>query len=313
MKTRHAQWAILCALMFIFGRAIAAQASPQAPSPGTVLVSIVVSVEPRHGEEVPEVYRQDVRAFLNGKKDSVADWVPLRDKQAGLELFVLIDESIDPSIGMQFDDLRRFMNDQPSTTALGVGYMRNGAVEIVQNFTPDHALAGKALRLPIGPGIGMTSPYLALSDLIKRWPESANRHEVLMVSSGIDVFDMEPNPPYLLAAVDRAQRAGVQVYTLYASGAGHSGHSMFRINSGQNNLAQVTEQTGGEAYFQGFQTPIAFAPFLKQLADRLRHQYRLTILATPGKKANSQSVRLETEVPNAELVAAESVYVPAAK
>ncbi len=313
MKIRHVGWAAICGLVVLFGGGIASWSTPQVPASGTIPVHIVVTVEAKHGQEVPEVYRQDVRALLNGKKVSVADWVPLRDQQAELELFVLMDEAIDMDIGMQFDDLRRFMNEQPPSTTLAVGYMRNGTVEIVQNFTPDHALAAKALRLPIGPEIGMASPYLSLSDLIKRWPESSNRHEVLMISSGIDALDMEPIPPYLLEAIERAQRAGVLVHAIYAAGTGHSGHSMFLINRGQNNLAQLTEETGGEAYFQGFQTPIAFAPFLKQFADRLLHQYLLTVLATPGKKANDQGLRLATEVPNAELVAADSVYVPAAK
>jgi hypothetical protein len=75
----------------------------------------------------------------------------------------------------------------------------------------------------------------------------------------------------------------------------------------------LAEQTGGEAYFQGFQTPISYAPYLEQLADRLDHQYRLEFLAKLRRKATYQRVRLETEVPNAELVAAEHVYVPAAK
>jgi hypothetical protein len=52
---------------------------------------------------------------------------------------------------------------------------------------------------------------------------------------------------------------------------------------------------------------------LDQFADRLNHQYKLTFLANADKKPTRQHVRLETEVPNAELVTADKVYVPAAK
>jgi hypothetical protein len=38
----------------------------------------------------------------------------------------------------------------------------------------------------------------------------------------------------------------------------------------------------------------------------------LTFLAKPEKKAGMRRVRLQTEVPNAELVAASQVYVPVA-
>jgi hypothetical protein len=34
---------------------------------------------------------------------------------------------------MQYDDLRAFINAQPSTTAIDVGYMSNGIVRIAQH------------------------------------------------------------------------------------------------------------------------------------------------------------------------------------
>jgi hypothetical protein len=310
---RHIGWTIICGLVVGIGWVIISWSSPQGPSSRTVPVKIVVSVEAKRGKEVPAINREDVRAFVEGERVPTAGWVPLRGDQAGLELFVLIDDAIDQDVALQFDDLRHFMNAQPGTTSIGVGYMRNGTVQIVQNLTQDHSLAGKALRLPMGAGIGITSPYLAVSDLTKRWPESANRHEILMISDGVDILQTGPYPPDLEGTIDRTQRAGVQVYAVYASGVGHSAHSLYRINWGQSNLAQLAEQTGGEAYFQGFQTPISYAPYLEKLADRLNHQYRLTFLPKPEKNATYQRVRLETEVPNAELVAAGRVYVPAAK
>ena len=85
------------------------------------------------------------------------------------------------------------------------------------------------------------------------------------------------------------------------------------MNWGQSNLAQLAEQTGGEAYFQGFQTPISYAPYLEQLADHLNHQYRLEFLARQERGGIYRRIRLETEVPNAELLAADRIYVPSGK
>jgi hypothetical protein len=73
----------------------------------------------------------------------------------------------------------------------------------------------------------------------------------------------------------------------------------------------MASETGGEAYFLGYENPVSFAPYLEDLTRRLTHQYLLTFLARPEKKARLQSVKLWTEVPNAELVAADRVYVPA--
>jgi len=113
--------------------------------------------------------------------------------------------------------------------------------------------------------------------------------------------------------VDHAQRAGIQISAIYCSGAGHGGHSFRRFHWGLNNLSQLADETGGEAYSQGFQTPVSFTPSLEQFADRLKHQYRLTVLAKPETKASYQPIRVETEVPNADLVTAERIFVPAAK
>jgi hypothetical protein len=77
-------------------------------------------------------------------------------------------------------------------------------------------------------------------------------------------------------------------------------------------LAELADRTGGESYYIGMTgAPVAFAPFLKDLANRLNHQYLLTFIAKPEKKAGLRKVKIRTEVPNAELVAPEQVFVSA--
>lgn len=284
--------------------------SVQGDAPATVPVSIIVSVEAKHGKEVPVIYREDVRAFHDRDRLQVTEWIPLQGEQAGLELFLLIDDSLDPSVGGQLDDLQKFIKGQPDTTAIAVGYIRYGTVNIAQNLTKDHSLGAKALRIPLGPG-GMASPYLALTDLIDGWPESTNRREIFMVSSGIDALQPGPTNSYLDEAIARAQRAGVHVYSIYASRSGHFGHTYWRFSWGQNNLSRMADETGAEAYFQALEMPISFGPYLDDFADRLKHQYKLTFLAKPRREAGLQRIKLDTEVPNAELVAADYVYVPA--
>ena len=312
MKRQYMRWPTVLGLL-IGLTSVTLPGLAQQPSSGTVPVNTVVSVEARHGKDVPTVNREDVRVFQDHDRLQVTDWVPLQGNQAGLELFVLIDEATDTGVTSQFDDLRRFLNSQPPTTAVAIGYMQNGSVRIVQNFTKDHAAAGKTLRIPIGAAAGGNSPYLSIIDAIKRWPESSPRHAVLLISDGIDPLQPGMSDSYLDAAIQQAQRTGTEIYAIYASGAGHFGHTLWRVSGGQKNLSQLADETGGEAYFQGFDTPVAFAPFLDQFASRLGHQYKLTFLAKAGNKASYQHVRLETEVPNAELVTPDKVYVPAAK
>jgi len=313
MNKRKLTWLILFLLPVEIGWGAIFGLSSDADQPETVPVSVVVSVEAKHGGEVPAISREDVRVIQGSTRLQVTDWVPLQGDRAGLELFVLLDDATNPVVSLQFDDLRQFMSGQPASTAIAVGYMHYGTVEIVQNFTKDHEQAEKALRMPLGSFGVPASPYLSISDLMKRWPESTARREIFVVSSGIDRLYGGPSDPYQTEAIERAQRAGIQIYAIYASEGGHFGHSFWRFNWGQNNLSQLADETGGEFYVQGFQTPVAFKPFMDEFADRLKHQYRLTFLAKPEKKGAYQHVRLETEVPNAELVTADRLYVPAAK
>lgn len=284
--------------------------SQQTAAPGTVLISIIASVEARHHKEVPTINKEDVRVMHDHDRYQVTGWTPCPSEQVGTELFVLIDDATDTDLGSQLEDLKKFIEGQPQTTAIGVGYARNATVQIAQNLTRDHAQAGKGLRLPIGLG-ATASPYLSLIELLKAWPQGASCRQVLMISSGIDFFQGGPNDSYLLEAIDQAQRAAVQVYAIDAPAPGHAAHSFWRINWGQNNLSRLTEETGGEFYIQGLSPPIAFAPYLTQYSERLSQQFKLTFLAKRGNKADYQHIKLETEVPNAELVAQDRVYVPA--
>jgi hypothetical protein len=272
---------------------------------------MVVTAEARHGKEVPALGAQDVMAFQKNKRLAVSDLIACRGDHAALELFILIDDASSTQLGMQLDDLRHFIETQPPSTSTGIGYMQNGTVRIAQNLTGDHSRAAKALRLPVGyPGVS-PSPFLSLSDLIKQWPASGARHEVVLMSSGIDPLGGEEVNPYLDSAIHDAQRAGVIVYTIYTPAAGHFGHSFWRINWGQNHLSQIADETGGESYMIGFGPAVAFAPYLNEIAGHLANQYVVKFLIPPEKKAGLQPVRFATEVPNADIVSARMVYVPA--
>jgi hypothetical protein len=274
-------------------------------------VHMVVTVEPRHGSNVPVINREDVMVYQGRDRAKVTDWLALQGEHAGLQLFILIDDSANTSLGSQLEDIRQFINAQPATTAIGVAYMRNGIADVLQNPTNDHAQAAKALRLPFGDPGASASPYFSVTDLIKRWPETPVRREILMVSDGIDRFwGSGPSDPYVDSTIEDAQRAGVIIFSIYMPGGGHFGHSFWRINWGQNYLSQISDETGGESYYLGFGAPVSFAPYLDDLTHRLTRQYLLTFLAKPEKKAGFQQVKLRTEVPNAELVAADRVYVP---
>ena len=106
--------------------------------------------------------RDDVMVYEGHDRDRVTAWVPLQGDHAGLEFFILLDDSSSVSLGSQLEDLRQFINAQPPTTKIGIAYMQNGTAQVVQNLTSDHAAAAKALRLPMGnPGASRESVFFA--------------------------------------------------------------------------------------------------------------------------------------------------------
>ncbi len=288
-----------------------ARSQDQAVDSG-VPVRIVVTVEGKKDAAPQNLTRNEVLVYLDNQRMPAANWTPVQNDRVGLQLWLLIDDGADTALGTQLEDLRRFVSEQPSTVQVGIGYLRNGTVQVEQKPTPDHALAAKVIRLPLGlPGIS-ASPYLALIDLIQKWPSTDQAREVLMITSGIDPdYGTGPSNPYVDRAIDAAQRAGVVVHSIYFSSAGHFGHSLWQINWGQNYLSQLAEETGGEFFWLGTSNPVSFAPYLNELNQHFRGQYLLTFLAqgNPGYRR----LKLKTEVPHLALVGPSKAYVPGGK
>jgi len=271
------------------------------------------------GNLPPAITRDQVTVQQNRNRMPILKWVPARNEHAGLDLFILIDDACDPRLGSQFSEIKSFITAQPATTSVGIGYMRNATVQIAQNFTNDHAQAAQALRLPMANPGAFGSPYLSVIDLMRRWPEHPNRRVVVMVTDGIDrARSSRPRGrlstllPDVDSASDVAQRTGTLVYTIYFPGVGHVQRNFWEANNGQMGISRLSDVTGAESFFLGTQAPVSFRPYLDQIQTDLGNQYLLTFGAQPARNEGLQSVSVETDVTGAELVSADSVWVPAA-
>jgi len=277
---------------------------------------MTVTANVDNNKRTPAIEREDVLVKKGGQRLEVAEWVPAQGERAGLELFFLIDDASTTSLGLHLDDLRAFINAQPATTTIAVGYARNASVEIRQNFTADHAAAANALRLPVGNVGAYGSPYLSVVNLMKRWPETPNRREVILITDGIDrarrSHNSFSNPDVDLAA-DVAQRTGTMIHTIYFPGSGHWHRNFWEANYGVNGLAKLAAATGGEAFDFGTQAPVSIQPYLANLQRVLDNQYLLTIAAKPGKKAGLQAVNVSTEIAGVDLSTPDAVWLPAVK
>lgn len=285
----------------------------QESTPGTPVI-MVVTLEPKRGKAVPPIEQQDLAVSEGNDKRPITGFAPLQGERARMQLLLLLDDSAASSIDTEIQTLKQFVTSLPSSTEVAIGYMRNGMTQLTQNFTADHAAAAKAVRVVLGPGGADVSPYDSLSDAIKRWPQDrAERREIVMISSGIEGLGggYTSDNPYVNKGIEDAQRAGVIVYTIYTPAAGHYGHSLWRINWGQNFLSQLSDETGGESYFIGFGSPVSFQPFLEQILEKQNHQFLLTFMARPERKSGLQRVKVRVIEKDADAAAADRVFVPA--
>ncbi len=289
--------------------------APDATTPVQKTVSVRVVGD---NKRMPEVNREDISVEQGKDQLRVTGWTPARGDRAGLDLFILIDDAASASLGSQLDDIRAFINNQPNTTAVGLGYMRNGIVQIAQNFTTEHSQVAKAVRLPIGSVGAYGSPYLSVIDLMKRWPDGTNRREVLMITDGIDragrvsrFRQLRYMSPDVDSASKVAQRTGTIVHSIYTQGIGRVGRNFWEITNGQNSMAKLTDETGGESYYLGTYSPVSFQPYLADLQMTLDNQYLLEFHAVPGRKPGLQSVKLNTAVAGVELNTADNAWVEA--
>jgi hypothetical protein len=291
------------ALALIFGLFVV---NVLAAGPGTV--AMTVTAVGKKDTSPPIVSKDDVQLYVHKERTQVADWKHA-DK---LYLSVLIDDSLDSVIANQWGDLKAFFLGQPDTTYISVAYSRNGTAMLVQDFTNDHELAAKALRLPLGSGGAFSSPYLALLDLMKRLPSSTDRRAILLFSSGIDYFrgDFWTRPTDLDSAVSRAQKQNINIWTIYAPDAGHRARGLFLISRAQSYLTQLSDETGAESYYLGTGEPVTFKPYFDELSLHLSNQYLLTFKASGGAKGRFERVKVATELPHVEFLAAPQAFLP---
>lgn len=260
---------------------------------GPANTQALIQVESK-SEQIPTL--ANVTMKVNGRQEQLTGWSQV--PASGAQIAILIDDGLRESVGRELNSLRDFANGLPEGTQIYIGYMRNGTVETAQPFTTDHAAAASRFRLPIGaPGIS-ASPYFCLSEFVKHWPSTStgpSARFVMMITNGVDPYNgstsiLNQNSPYVQAAIEDAQRAGVAVSSLYYGDAGiRGGRANF---SGQSYLQQVADGTGGRSYYEGTGNPVSMAPFLAKFQHSVSETY---IASFPAKISGKRLADLKAE------------------
>jgi hypothetical protein len=111
----------------------------------TVQVHMVITDHASNdNSEVPVLRQENVQVKVGKDLMKVTHLIPAQGDSAALQLFVLTDDTCETTaLGNNLSGLPDFINAQPASTLVGVGYMFNVTIQVAQNFTADHALAAK--------------------------------------------------------------------------------------------------------------------------------------------------------------------------
>ena len=196
-----------------------------------------------------------------------------------LNLAILIQDDLVSRVGNEIKVTREFISQLPAGSQVMVGYVGAGSLQVKQPFTTDLALAGKALRMPVGSTAASPyNPYVEVRDALKRFPAGGtNRNALLLVSDGLDVsrgfdYSSSVNSHDLARAVSEAKKRDVAVYTFYAPSVGLTSHNRLAVSFGQSALTRLADQTGGRAFFQGSDY-VTFDAYFRRLSQTINEQY----------------------------------------
>jgi hypothetical protein len=298
--------AVLAGLAFTTISAFAQEVPAEGPVPTTALIT----VQSKSGEPLDPA---QLRLQINRHDAPITSVTPV--KPAAAQVAILIDDGVRSSFSNQLSDFSDFISQLPQGTKVFLGYMQNGTVRSsMHGFSADHAAVAQQLRIPFSVAGVDASPYFCLSEFVKHWPSNEpGPRFVLLITNGVDPYNGRPSvlnqdSPYVQAAQEDAERAGVAVYSIYYAESGlRGGRGSF---SGQSYLQQVAEATGGESFYQGNITPPSLSPYLNMFAKSIAESYTVsfTTNATNEKRDSITQIKLTTKQPGVKIHAPEGVH-----
>jgi hypothetical protein len=255
-----------------------------------------------HTNHRPAVLKSGGLTIIDG---TITDVTPLKGRD--LELFMVIDDAANANddFSARLQELRHFVTTQPDSVSIGVAYIQNGTLQVVENPTIDHQLAAAALRAPAG--TEAANPYSAVSDLIRGWVRKSASREIVLVGMQIDSSAREGGSSVNAeTAIQDAERTGVIVYALYKPAT----NQVSKLDATSVDLGQIAYQTGGEAYLIGHGPAETIEPFLADISEHAANRYLVKFHLTSNAGGGLQTVNVTSGSADQELMAPDEVWVP---
>ena len=250
---------------------------------------------------LPPLTQADIASVkIGGKEAPVTAFEPLLKGSHKLQLMVVLDSEQMLGAKGQFEDIENFLHGLPPNVVIGVGWLLQGNVKVVQDFTTDRELVYKAFvpqtrEQAANPKNDNGNEFACLRWLSSHWPGGADPQTlkaVLMFSDGIIRNNGQSQGgdqlnPDVEGASQSLQRASIIPYPFYwldpivPDPNRNEGGSL----EGQQNFSQLTTNTGGAPLYDGMFAPGTLTPLLNKLYSILASEAVVTVSAPykPGK------------------------------
>jgi len=250
---------------------------------------------------LPPLTQADIAEIkLGGKAVPIVSIDPVFKGPHNLQIMILLDSMQMIGGNGQFDAIKKFISDMPPNVEIGVGWMLQSQVKIIQPFTTDRDAPGKVFvrktrEEAANPKNDNGNPYSCLRWLSAHWPnpDPAKLRAVIMFTDGIIRNNAQPQgADQLNPDVDGAslilQKAGIVPYPFF-----YLDYPVVDSNrpeggqlEAQTLYSQLTADTGGEGLWEGQFSPGSFDPLLNKFYSVLQSEVIVTVTAPakPGKQ-----------------------------
>jgi hypothetical protein len=215
-----------------------------------------------------------------------AQAVPVADQKsdktsiiAPLNLAVLIQDDLIPRVGNELGETRSFIRGLPAGSRVMVAYVTAGTLQVRQPFTDDLEKAARSLRIPASSEAASPyNPFVEVIEALRKFDggDTKNRNAMLLISDGLDVsrgFDVSSTTRSidLDRAIREANKRQVTIYSFFAPSVGLMSSNRLAVSYGQSALNQLSNQTGGRAFFQGTSF-VTFSGHFERLREALNEE-----------------------------------------
>ncbi len=279
--------------------------SGDVPKGAARAVTIPITIRVKGTTPEPELRLVDLAITEDGDPQTILH-IRSIGSNSPITLAVLIQDDVVSSIANEIKPLAEFIRRLPRGSRVLVGYVRAGSLQVRQRFTTDLERAAQSLRTPLGSASAAPyNPYVEVIEALRRFDsQPSGRRAILLVSDGLDTSHGVDSSSAsqsldLQRAIREGQRRSVAIYAFYAPTVSSAGSSLLSANA-QGSLKRLSDETGGQAFFQGTGTPVSFDPFIKNLQVALDRQVALTYLSTHTGKGFHR-VEVKSSAPGVEI------------